>query len=55
VADRPPALGPLAGYIAAMTNAFGVIFGDASVRRAAVEGVPTTVDQRHVSEIVAVC
>ena len=43
MADRPAALGPLAGYIAAMTNAFGVILGDASVRRAAEEGVPETV------------
>ena len=34
---------PLAGYVAAMRNAFGVILDDASIRRAAVEGVPETV------------
>ena len=43
LAAAPAALRPLAGYIAATVNAFGVILDDASVRRAAVEGVPETV------------
>jgi hypothetical protein len=30
---------PLAGYVLAMSNAFGFVLDDASVRRAAVEGV----------------
>ena len=33
----------LAGYVLAMSNAFGFVRDDASVRRAAVEGVPETV------------
>jgi hypothetical protein len=33
----------LAGYVLAMSNAFGFVLDDASVRRAAVEGVPETV------------
>ena len=34
---------PLAGYVLAMSNAFGFVLDEASVRRAAVEGVPETV------------
>ena len=33
----------LAGYVLAMSNAFGFVLDDASLRRAAVEGVPETV------------
>jgi hypothetical protein len=35
---------PLAGYVLAMSNAFGFVLDDASLRRAAVEGVPETVN-----------
>ena len=41
---------PLAGYVAAMRNAFGVILDDASIRRAAVEGVPETVVQAAIRQ-----
>jgi hypothetical protein len=34
---------PLAGYVLAMSNGFGFVLDDASLRRAAVEGVPETV------------
>jgi hypothetical protein len=34
---------PLAGYVLAMSNAFGFVLDDASLRRTAVEGVPETV------------
>ena len=37
------ASGPLARYIPVMSNAFGFVLDEASVRRAAVEGVPETV------------
>jgi hypothetical protein len=43
LAAAPAALSSLAGYVPAMTNAFGVVLDSASVRRAAVEGVPETV------------
>jgi hypothetical protein len=42
LATAPAALSPLAGYVPAMTNAFGVELDRASVRRAAVERVPET-------------
>ena len=51
---------PLAGYVLAMSNAFGFVLDDASLRRAAVEGVPETViaaiyllHERSVGEVAA--
>jgi hypothetical protein len=54
------ASGPLARYIPVMSNAFGFVLDEASVRRAAVEGVPETViaaiyllHERSVGEVAA--
>ena len=51
---------PLAGYVLAMSNAFGFVLDDASVRRAAVEGVSQNViaaiyllHERSVGEVAA--
>ena len=51
---------PLAGYVLAMSNAFGFVLDEASIRRAVVEGVPETViaaiyllHERSVGEVAA--
>jgi hypothetical protein len=51
---------PLAGYVLAMSNAFGFVLDDTSLRRAVVEGVPETViaaiyllHERSVGEVAA--